>query len=141
MQAQHQHLRFRVAEARVVFDQLGTVLRNHQASEQHALVRTSHGLQGADRRQHDFVERALFHRRRHDRDRGVGAHAAGVRTLVAVKHALVVLRRDERQRVFAVRENEEAGFLAFEEFLDHDFRAGITQAAAEHHVDGSNGLI
>ena len=42
--------------------------------------------------------------------------------------------------VVAVAQREERGFLAVEEFLDHDFAAGFAQAAAEHHVDRRFGL-
>ncbi len=37
MQAQHQHLAFRIAEADIVFDELRTLRRDHQPGEQHAL--------------------------------------------------------------------------------------------------------
>ena len=90
-----------------------------------------------------LIVRAV-HVRRHHRRRRIGAHAAGVRALVAVEDALVILRAGERQRMLAVGENEEAGFLAGEKFLDHDLRAGIAEPAGEHHVDGGfrfrNGL-
>ena len=46
----------------------------------------------------------------------------------------------ERDRGLAVAQREEGGFLAVEEFLDHDFDAGLAQAAAEHHVDRRFGL-
>ena len=83
-----------------------------------------------DRRQHDLVERAPLQRRRHHRRRRIGAHAAGVGTLVAVEGALVVLRGGERQRVLAVAQREEGGFLAVEEFLDDDLRPAAPSAPA-----------
>ncbi len=73
-------------------------------------------------------------------DRGVverdsrreGAHAAGVRPLIAVEGALVVLGRAENKRGPAVAQREEARFLACEEFLDHDLGRGGAEAPAQH---------
>ncbi len=50
--------------------------------------------------------------------RRVGTHAAGVRTLVLVQQALVVLAGGQRDDVLAVAQHDEGGFLAFEELLD-----------------------
>ena len=52
------------------------------------------------------------------RQRRVRAHAAGVRALVAVEDALVVLGGCERQHVVAVAEQEQRHLLAVEELLD-----------------------
>ena len=68
--------------------------------------------------------------------RRVGAHAAGVGPLVAVEHALVVLRRNHRDRGLAVAQREERRLLAFQEFLDHHLGAGVAETSIEHHVDG-----
>ena len=134
-QPQHQHLALGIAEADVVFDQLRPRRRDHQPEIEHAGERHAHLLHRRDRRQHELVHGAAFHRRRHDRHRRIGAHAAGVGALVAVEHALVVLRGDQRDRGLAVAEREERRLLAVEEFLDHHLGAGVAQAAAEHHVD------
>ena len=75
------------------------------------------------------------HRRIDDRRRRVGAHAAGIRSLVAVEGALVVLRRGERQRRHAIAKRKERRLLAGEKFLDYDLAGGLAQTAAEHHVD------
>ena len=48
----------------------------------------------------------------------------------------MVLRAREWDRGLAVAEHHEGGFLALEIFLDYNARAGLSQAAAEHHVDG-----
>ena len=53
----------------------------------------------------------------------------------------MILRGGERQRGVAVAQREERGFLALHEFLDHDFRTGFAEPAAEHHVDGFERLI
>ena len=44
---QHQHLALGIAEAHVVFDQLRPILGDHQAGEQHALVRRARPIEGA----------------------------------------------------------------------------------------------
>ena len=91
-QAQHQHLAFGIAEAHVVLDQLGALLRDHQSGEQHARERRAHLLHGGDRRFDDLLHRALCDVRRHDGRGRIGAHAAGVWALVAVEGAFVILR-------------------------------------------------
>ncbi len=62
----------------------------------------------------------------HDRGGGVGPHAAGVWTRVAVTHTFMVLRRADGQNGCAVAKNEEGCFFAVHEFFDHDFRAVVT---------------
>ena len=59
-----------------------------------------------------------------DRSRRIGAHAAGIRALVAVEGALVVLGGAEGSDGLAVREREEARLLAVEKLLDHYRSAG-----------------
>ena len=101
----------------------------------------SHLLHGAQGRQHELVHRLPWRDLvGEDRHRRIGAHAAGVRALVAVEGALVVLRRGERDRGLAVAQREERDFLAGEKFLDHDLGAGRAEAAAEHHVDRGFGF-
>ena len=53
-------------------------------------------------------------------DRGVGAHPAGVRSLVAFVCPLEVLDDRQRERSHTVAEREDGDLLAFEELLDHD---------------------
>ena len=76
-----------------------------------------------------FCMAGVEHRRRR-----IGAHAAGVGSLVAVEGALVVLRADQRQRMLAVAQREEARLLADQEFLDHHRGAGGAEAVARQHV-------
>ena len=56
--------------------------------------------------------------------RRVGAHAAGVRALVVVRHALEVLRREQRDDGGAVGDGEQRNLGAVEVFLDDDAGAG-----------------
>ncbi len=48
----------------------------------------------------------------------------------------MILRGGQRQRRFAIRKAEEAGFFAIEEGLHHHFGAGRTESAVETFVDG-----
>src|SRR5690348_5163341 len=54
---------------------------------------------------------------------GIGSHASGVRPGIAVADALVILRRFERQNVFAVAEPDEADFFALQEFFHYESRS------------------
>ena len=60
---------------------------------------------------------------------------------VAVAQPLVVLRGRERQHVHAVRHDDEARFLALEEFLDHDHAARVAESAREHALGRADGLF
>ena len=70
----------------------------------------------------------------HDRRGAIGAHAAGVRALVAVEHALVVLRRRKKHGVLAIHEREDRTLLAVQELLDQHFRAGRAKLVPDEHV-------
>ena len=47
----------------------------------------------------------------------------------------MILRGGKRQRVLAIAQGEERGFLAAHELFNDDFRTGAPEAATEHHVD------
>ncbi|MNI33698.1 hypothetical protein D3C73_876580 [compost metagenome] len=135
LQPHHQHLAFRVAEADIVFDQFRTLLGDHQAGKEHAGERMAAFRHAADGRLDNFLHRPLDHFGRHHRGRGIGAHAARVRSGIAVAHTLVVLRGCQRQRGLAVGKAEEACLFAIEIGLDHDFRTGCPEGAVEAVVD------
>ena len=65
------------------------------------------------------------------RHRRVAAHAAGVRSLVAVEDPLVVLRRRQRHDVLAVAERQQRELFAREELLQHDGRLAEAPLAEE----------
>ncbi|CFW05319.1 Uncharacterised protein [Bordetella pertussis] len=141
LDAHHDGLRFRVAHAAVVLQRLdgpvGVIAgRDHQAGVQEAGVGDAvarHALHG---RQDDFAHDAVVQLGRDDRGGRIGAHAAGVGTGVAVLQALVVLAGGQGEHMAAVAHDDEAGFFAGEEFLDHHARAGLAQrAVAQHGVD------
>ena len=77
----------------------------------------------------DLLEDALLDRRRDERGRRVGAHAARVLAAVAVEGALVVLRGGERHHVLAVADRVVRGLLADQHVLDDDALAGRAEAA------------
>ena len=142
-QAQEDRLGFRVAHAAVEFERpRAAFLVDHEARVQEAGVRNAVLCHAGHRRQDDLAHDARMDLGGHHRRRRIGAHAAGIRPLVAVAEALVVLAGRQRQHVRAVAHHDEAGFLAFEAVLDHDARARIAQAlVAEHHGDRSLGLL
>jgi hypothetical protein len=146
LEPHHDRLGLRVAHAAVEFQRLDRAVgRNHQAGVQEAGVRDAVGLHALDGRQDHFAHRAGVHLGRHHRRRRVGAHAAGVGPLVAIEQALVVLAGGQRGDVPAVAHDDEAGFLAGQEFLDHHPRNSMTiralvvahsqRVAHQHEVD------
>ena len=59
-----------------------------------------------------------------------------------VEHALVILRRDQRQNVLSVREYHERSFFAHEEFFNDDFLAGLTEGFPDQDlVNGGLGFL
>ena len=139
-QPHHQHLTFGVAEAGVVFDKAGAAVLDHQACIEDALVGRAAAGHFADGGQDDFLHRLLRDGIGQDGGGAVGTHAARVGAGIAIAHALVVLRGADGERVGAIGEDEEGGFFALHEFLDHHFRACRAEFAAEHVVDGGEGL-
>jgi hypothetical protein len=53
----------------------------------------------------------------------IGAHAAGVRSAIAIVQGFVVLRRFERHHVSTVADHDKTDFLALEKFLKDERRA------------------
>lgn len=66
--------------------------------------------------------------------RGVGTHAAGVGSRVALADALVVLSSRESERGVTVRESEDRELLARHELLDDDLLTRRTELLADHNV-------
>ena len=53
----------------------------------------------------------------------------------------MILRGRQRERVLAVAQHEERGFLALHELFDHDLGAGFAEPTSEHHVDGRQRFV
>ena len=139
----HQHrLRFGIAETAIELEYVRrAVVGDHQAGVEKAAIARTGRRQGPDRRQHHLAHRPLVDRGGDDRRGRVRAHAARVRTEVAVAQALVILGGGERQHGLAVDQRDEACFLALQETLDDDLAAGAAELAVEHRPHGSFGLL
>ena len=137
LEAHQDRLRLGVAHAAVELERLDRAVgRDHQAGVEKAAERRTLGLHAVDDGLDHLAHHARVDFRRDHRCGRVRAHAARVRTAVAVEQALVVLAGRERQHVAAVDHDDEARFLAFEEVLDDDARAGRAHRVAdEHRVD------
>ena len=66
------------------------------------------------------------------RRRRIRSHAAGVQAKVAVKRALVILRRRKNFRGLAVAKRVQGNLDAFEKFLNDHVRARCTKRFADH---------
>ncbi len=142
LQAHQHHLGLRVAEAGVEFQDARPVAGDHQPDVEQPLVFLVLELQPGDRRLddglHDLVEQLLADLRR----RGDGAHAAGVRPLVAFQGLLVVHGGGQREDALAVADDHERHLLAAEEFLDHHLVPRLAEFPLEHDLlDGLVGLF
>ena len=117
-----------VAEAGVELHDAQPLARHGQTHVEHARERRAATGHLCDRRPghavHDLLDEVL----RRPRQRRVRAHAAGVRSLVAVAHPLEVLRGDERHGVDAVGQDEQRDLRAVQVVLDDDPAAGLRQA-------------
>ena len=132
-------LRLRVAEARVIFHHLRPLRRQHQPDVEHALEREALRVHRVERRQQNLALRPLRDLLGIERAGGKRAHAAGVRPLVAVQRALVILTRLHRYDRLAVAEAEHRHLAPDHTFLDEHPRAALAEFAALHHLH--NGLL
>ena len=83
---------------------------------------------------HDLLEHPLLRGLGDDRRWGVGAHAAGVLSPVAVQCALVVLGRRQRHHPLAVADRVVGRLLPLEQVLDHHPLPGRPEAPLAHHL-------
>ena len=65
---------------------------------------------------------------------GVDPHAAGVRTLVIIEGALVVLRGRKRQDGLAISQHDEGKFLALQALLNNQPGTGVAQRLLLHEL-------
>ena len=115
----HDRFAFGIAEADIIFDQLGAFGRQHQPGVEHAVERHSFRSHCPRRRFDNLPHRTRFKLGGQHGRRRIGTHAAGVRPDIAFADPLVVLRTRQNDRAFAVDEREQARFLTLKEFLDH----------------------
>ena len=146
-QAHQDGLGFRVAHAAVELQRLDLAVGiDHQAGIQEAGVGDAVLGHAADGRQDHLAHGAGVHVGRHHRSRRIGTHAAGIRALVVVLQALVVLAGGQRHHFGAIAHHHEAGFLALQEFLDHHAGAALVVLHAqrvvhEHEIDRVMGFL
>src|SRR5437016_4089402 len=129
-----ENLRLGVAEADVELEDLRAPVLHHETGVQHARVRRALLRERLDDGSDDLLHDLGLERRRDDGCRRVGAHAAGVRALVAVEDALVVLGRRERHDRRPVRERHERDLVALEELLDDHAAAGVAEEPSPHEL-------
>mmetsp|Transcript_76657 Transcript_76657/g.165874 ORF Transcript_76657/g.165874 Transcript_76657/m.165874 type:complete len:694 (+) Transcript_76657:3096-5177(+) len=142
LQQRHDRLRLRVSEAAIELDDLRAVCREHQPGEEAAPELRLLTLHPLDGRHEDLPLDALEHRGVDGGRRREGAHAAGVRALVPVEGALVVLRRRQHRHVGAVGQAEDGALRALHLLLEHDLRARLTHGPLlEEVADGRLGLV
>ena len=133
-QLRQHDLGLRVAEASVELDDLRAVGGGDQARVQDAGERRAFGGHGLHGRAHDRLDGGVDHVLADLRHRAVGAHAAGVRALVVVIGALVVLGDRHRPEVGAVHEAHQRELLTLQEVLDHHLGAGRTETVIDEDV-------
>lgn len=146
VQAGHQRLAFRIAEANVEFQGLDhrTIgpLRDHQTGKQHTLERAALGSHALDGRIDDVAHHYVLQHRGQDRGRGIGPHATSVGAGVAIANGLVILRRHQWQGALAVANGKEADLFTIKEFLDHHLGPGLAKATAnQRFINGGDCLL
>ena len=132
---QRQHdLRFRVAKAAVVLDDLRAVRGEHEAEVEAALERAALGVHGPDGGQEDLLHALGSDGRGVVGVRGHGAHAAGVQAGVVVVGPLVVHAGHHGLDHLAVGEAQHTDLRAGEELFDHDMVAGSAELLVQHDL-------
>jgi len=125
---------FRIAEADVVLEDLGSSLGHHDTSEETAdedAARVAHAINGSLKNSLVNVHVLLS---RDDRSRGVSAHATSVGTFVIIKDTLVILSERQTGNVVTIAEGQDAALLTNKQLLDDDGVAGRTELAGQHDV-------
>ncbi len=103
----------------------GPVGRPHQTAIQYADVLFALGLQSAQHRREDLLANAIHEIVGKIRGRRIRAHAAGIRSGIAVAGAFVIARRGKRHDRAAVAQCKHADFASCE----HRFQQHVAAAA------------
>ena len=119
-QAGQHDLRLRVAEAGVALEQDRTVGREHESRIQRPDERRPAPAQLGEDRHVDLAQDRDEERLGQVGERRVGAHATGVRSVVAVAEALVVAGSRQGDHVPAVRDRDDARLASDQSLLDQD---------------------
>jgi hypothetical protein len=113
-----------IAEAAVVFDQLGTVRRHHQPGVEHADIGCSFRGEAGDGWTDNGLEHLRHHGGRADCRRCVGTHAAGVGSAVPFADAFVVLRGRHDSDRLAVGKNQQRNLRSGQTLLEENGAVG-----------------
>ena len=121
---------------------LWSLLSHHEAGVQNSderMTLSTHSLQDGfddrltDRLHFRFRQQALRMMLVIQRQwRDDGAHAARVRTVVAVKQAFVILDRRHQGVFLAVAKGEDGDFVTMETLFNDNFAAGLAQEFVHH---------
>ena len=151
VQARKHRLRLRIAETCVELhhihigtaeSHLAAFRRDHEPGIEDAAIGYATLLEFTDDRKDDLLLEFRKHMSRNNGCRAVCAHAAGVRSLIAIKDALMVLRTRKKHGVLTIDESENGTLLAVKELLYKHFGAGGTELVPDKHVvDGRLGLF
>ena len=132
-------MRFRVAKSTIKLDNFSRAVLNHQARVQAAAINNSFRLERGNRRLENFFFDLRGNFLVDNRSRRISTHAARIQALVAVENSLVVLRGNQRDNFFAVRQRKHRSLLAVHEFFHDDFIA--RHAESFHLVDRVQSLV
>ncbi len=94
------------------------------------------GAHACNDRARNVSHQPIAHLRIHDLVGGISAHAAGIRALIVIEDALVVLRRHQRHYALAIAHHQKRQLITLQTFFQHDTRAGFAQHLAAEHVFG-----
>ena len=115
---QRQHrLRLRITETAVELDDRRAIRPPRQTRVQQTLERATPRRHLLRHRHAHLIDDALHAIRRQPIQRRIRAHATGVRPLIVVEHALMVLRRLQRNHRLPVDQAEQAHLRAIQERL------------------------
>ena len=138
----HDRLRLRITEAAVEFQHHRPARGHHDAAIQDALVLRAFRFHARHHGLGNVRHQPVSHLRVDNLVGGVRPHAPGVRPLVVIENAFVVLRGDQWDYPLAVRHHEERELFAFQEFLQHHPGSGFAEhLAAQHFFCSVQGLI
>ena len=125
-------MRFGVAEPRVVFEHAHVVAVHHQSEIQHAFKGRALFYHGGDCRLDYRLDRFVKQFFCEYRARRICAHAARVKTFVAVERALVIARRGHEFVIDAVHESQQRHFVTGQKLFYNHLVARRAKLFVEH---------
>ena len=92
------------------------------------------GAHARDHRARDVRHQPVAHLRVDNLVGGICAHATGIRTLVVVEGALVVLRRYQRNHALAIAHHQERQLFAHQALFQYDAGTSVAEHLAGEHL-------